>query len=312
MEDTLGSYCVCFDVEAIDANPFKWFSIGIVAAYYPSGKIVAIKEFFVDRTEVSISDPKIATFWKNHPEAWKYNLENGRGIHEEDAELAFCRYIEDIKKKYPHFNAISDNPAFDFLIVDDILQRNQFERLSIRTVDVYHKPHCAWSYQMNLAKIFKCQRSQLFSNPFVCRLMKVDNRTYGNHHQKRQKLEYITKRPIEIASSKNEDGKHTALHDCFFILTNYFKCLDISEAFHQLVVKELSTITTSSALMYPGEHKNTDEHTDHILLNEFEDKAVRINFINHQLQAEKKRLALPWSQLHNPNMCYSYYYHHCC
>src|SRR6185369_12374688 len=162
---------VVVDIEAIDTD--IWLSMAFVVALYPDGTIVAMEEFFVDRSDHVIQYEPIKRFWENNSSALAYNMSRGIGVSEVAAETQICRYVNELRRSDPHFFLVSDNPSFDVRILDGILINHGHLALSQRTPDMYAQTLCTWSFQMAFAELFDTKISKLFQHPVVCRLLNV-------------------------------------------------------------------------------------------------------------------------------------------
>jgi len=216
---------VVIDVEAIEPN--VWLSIGILQAIYPSGAIVSMKEFFVDRTEMArhIAHEPTAAFWQTHDMALQYNLSNGHGVQEDDAEQNICRYINQLRQHNPHFFMVSDNPAFDIRILDNILAKHGHAPLSDRKRDMFAQVLCTWSFRQSLAQTVGIKSPKLFTHPNICRLLGCVGTSY------------VTSRAVEKAAKRKGALPHTPIRDCANTLSIYFKCLDVAHALSDVLRK---------------------------------------------------------------------------
>ncbi len=216
---------VVVDIETIDIN--VWFSMAFVISRYPSGTIVAMEEMFVDRSGYSIQNQNVRDFWLLHEDAFQHNLHRGIGVSEYAAETHVCNYINELRRKTPHFFLISDNPSFDVRILDSILIKHGHAALSDRGPDLYAQVLDTWSYRLALARVFNTKSPKLFQHPFVANLL-ADSQ-----------ISRAVERAVTV-KRKQPSLRHTPQHDCCQILTCFFKCLDIAHALSHVVQTALS------------------------------------------------------------------------
>jgi len=221
---------VVVDIETIDTN--VWLSMAFVISRYPSGTIVAMEEMFVDRTSHIIQNESIRSFWQLHDDAYQHNLQRGIGVSELVAEHRVCSYINELRRKTPHFFLVSDNPSFDVRILDGILTKHGHPSLSDRGPGLYAQVLDTWSYRLALARVFSTKSPKLFQHPFVHRLFDTQN----NPHSTERAIEHAA-----MSKRKQTSVRHTPLHDCCQIMTCFFKCLDIASALSDLVHTALNT-----------------------------------------------------------------------
>lgn len=247
MASSSGVYIV-IDVEMIDAN--KWLSMCFLTAHYPTGKILAVEEFYVDRSKHKIQCPKKIAFWEQHTVALDYNIRRGIGIQEEDVEQSICEYVNELRSNIPHFFLVSDNPVLDVAVVDAILLKYGHPPLSNRNAHMYAQVLCTWSYKQALAKQFHVRSpSKLFSSPAVCRLLGSAVDSYASRPI----------RQVDISSTKpraNPLPPHTVFRDCCVTLASFFRCLDLSTAMGRFV--EFTLLAPVPISVMPQTHQTTD------------------------------------------------------
>jgi len=232
---------VAIDVENFDIG--AWFSMAFVISRYPSGSIVAMEEIFVDRSEQVIHNGSVADFWLKNSDAFDYNMRRGIGVSEAVAEQRVCNYIEELRRKTPHFFCISDNPSFDIAILDNILTKHGFAPLSDRGGDLYAQVLDTWSYRLSLARIFNTKSARLFYHPHVCKLLGLPelNRAIERASEETSSIvpDYCLKE--QHRHQHRVSLRHTPLHDCCEISSSFFKCLDLANAIGSLIHSSFAT-----------------------------------------------------------------------
>jgi len=230
---------VVLDVELIDNG--VWLSLCFLTARYPTGEVMAVEEFYVDRSQHEIKNPTKKAFWEKHAEALDYNLKRGMGKPEEVAEASVCAYVQDLRARNPHFFLVSDNPGLDILILDTILAKYNHEPLSQRAPDVYAQVLCTWSYKQSLARIFHVKTASLFTAPFVKMLL-----------QQYPMAATRFRMPRNSKAAKEEIRlPHTVLRDCSVTLATFFRCLDLTAALSQFVQYQETVMCPPRAMMPP-------------------------------------------------------------
>ena len=210
---------VTVDFESWNAN--MWWTCAFVAMEYQSGTVLDIVQFACDRSDIVLST-STHRFWERHNIAFQINTQNGAGKSVDEEELKICGFIETLKKKNPSFYLICDSPTSDVLLLDNILQRYGYPTISQRSTNIFHQPICTWSYRLAISQLLDIQPRNIV-------------RVWKN---------LIHQRPIEIEIVNNSvrfgnvvytlGPTHTPLTDCFRILLNHFKILDIANNMVQL------------------------------------------------------------------------------
>jgi len=149
------SVFLVFDVECLAAN--VWSSVSFVIANR-SGRVLETAEFFAETTEKATG--ATADFWKRHPDAHAYNIQQSRGRNREDEERNLCVFVQSVKDKY-NYIALSDTPEFDARIINNILIAHNHTTLSQRDSNTYFQCLCAWSFRLAVAKIYNISGKRL-------------------------------------------------------------------------------------------------------------------------------------------------------
>ena len=137
---------VVIDFECI--RPNEWQSVGIIVYEQRgcSGRIIRQISCACDRgTDMLDTSTSLSEFWRQNQDALEYNRKMGHGISVLDAEVRICKFVEKIKRDFPHFYLVSDNPEYDIGIMNQILIRHGLSVMSQRTSTIYHQSICTWS-----------------------------------------------------------------------------------------------------------------------------------------------------------------------
>jgi len=129
-------------------QPNVWQSVGIILYSHTGGNGGGhlVKSFHTACDRGTHTRPSsTAEFWKRHPEAFVYNVEQGAGRETQAEEIRICQFIDSVKREFPLFYLISDVPEYDIGLMDDILLRNGSERMSHRNDHTYLRSVCTWS-----------------------------------------------------------------------------------------------------------------------------------------------------------------------
>jgi hypothetical protein len=196
-------------------NPGVWWTCAIVAMEYRSGKVKSIQQFACDRTNVDMCvDTQV--FWKGHEQAFLLNQEYGKGRNVENEEKKICEYIQQLKETNPSFYLVSDSPSHDVQLIDSILRKHGHDPISKRSETKFHQTVCTWSFRLAVGHLFNVKpRSLLY--------------TFRTHTTSR-KIESELRTGFIVFEEKTYSigPPHTPLYDCFHILLNHFKVLDIA------------------------------------------------------------------------------------
>ena len=195
-----------YDFEAYDLN--VWWSVAFVVAEYPSGHVLLRREFFADRSALVVQHDRFTAFWDKHPDARQYITTNSHGKIAVDQEKAIVALVAEIIAMRPHIFVVSDHPKFDENLLDDILLRHGAFPLENRQGDIYLQTLCTWSYRHCLMDVLGCSLRRLQTHSIMTREVQRD---------------------IDSQCSI----AHTALNDCYTILRELFKTLDLVHAMRQ-------------------------------------------------------------------------------
>ena len=193
---------VAIDFETYDLD--LWWTFGVTVSRYPEGSIEERFEIGVDRSAHPIATEEIRQFWARHPEAFQKNLELG-SHHPEIAvaEKKIAQYIDGLKKRFPDFFLISDSPAFDVRLLDNLLARQQASGICFRASG-YLPCICVWSHRLALMQIL------------------------GIHSMNTVSMDqYRQKREIELNCAGTTTIPHTPLSDTCLITRSYFWAKDL-------------------------------------------------------------------------------------
>jgi hypothetical protein len=197
-------------------SPGLWWTLGFLVMEYASGKIVNMVDFACDRSTMTMSNVT-RDFWNIHTDAFSQNIEAGRGRCVDEEELRICRFVTELKATRPDFYLVSDSPANDIVLLDNILLRHGYPLMSQRSPSIFRQVICTWSYRLAMSNML-CTTPQ----SIVTR--------YGHLIQKRDDIDSSVKeRLVQYQNVPVQLGPpHTVMLDCFNIMLNHFKLLDIA------------------------------------------------------------------------------------
>ena len=196
-------------------NTGVWWTCAIVAMEYRSGNIKSIAEFACDRSELAMCE-NTAGFWDKHGDAFLINHEHGKGRDVEQEEKKICAYIVHLKKTDPSFYLISDSPSHDVMLLDEILRKHGHDPISKRSDTTFHQTVCTWSFRLAVGHLLNVKPRNVIHT--------------FRHFSARRKIESDIRSKHVVFEDRvyNIGPSHTPLCDCFNILLNHFKILDIS------------------------------------------------------------------------------------
>jgi hypothetical protein len=214
---------VSVDFETIDVD--VWWSVSFVMSTYPAGDVISTKQFFVNRTDLYKSaNESITQFWRRNPRAFEYNDRNAEP-HNNIAvvERTITEFVRKLKRETPEFFLVSDSPAFDVRLLDDILRRNNESPVSLRAPGKHRPSFDSWSYSVAVAHVLGVRVRDIKQHQ-VAKLSKEETREVD----------------VYCDSVDMQTGgvvAHTALFDCCKILSNYFALLDVTGALGESEIK---------------------------------------------------------------------------
>ena len=140
---------VIVDFECTEPN--QWQSVGIVLYERRGtcGRIVRKLHVACDRGD-TVSSSTSRVFWSRNKAAFDYNVRMGKGRSIEAAETDICAFVVDLKRAFPHFYLLSDNPEYDVALLNSILTRHDLSVMSHRSETIYHQAICTWSSRRTL------------------------------------------------------------------------------------------------------------------------------------------------------------------
>jgi hypothetical protein len=194
--------------------PGTWWTLGILVMEYRTGKVIQTAEFACDRSNQSIPE-ETCLFWEQHPEAFQYNtkLAAGRTVSQEEERI--CAFVVELKKSRPEVYFVSDAPCTDVRMLEDILARHGQTAICHRTQTMFRQTICTWSFRFGVASAAKCKPGQLLS-------------LYASYAHVRPVESELVHGMVVVDGCEISIGpRHTSLRDCFHILLNHFKVLDI-------------------------------------------------------------------------------------
>lgn len=195
---------IAIDFEAIDVD--KWWTFSVVVTNFPEGQIIEQFTIGVDRSEFKIKDDSIREFWLKHSDAFAVNTKIAGERSEEVAEKELVKYILELKKKYHNFFLISDNPAFDVRMLDNILSKHGEMSMSLRHGD-YFQCIDVWSYRLCAMQLL-CFRSHELSRI---------------HGTLQRPVRHITR----FVQEESGGLRHTPTYDASMLTMQYFQVKDI-------------------------------------------------------------------------------------
>jgi hypothetical protein len=210
---------ISVDFEAIDEN--VWWSFGLIVSNYPLGNVIQKFQVGCDRSTHICENKEINEFWKKHPAAYEANRLIGGKNTQKEAEWAIVHFIREIKKKY-NFFLISDNPAFDVKILDDILARNGEKAICFRKGD-YLQCLDTWTFRLATMQILGLKSSDL-------------NRVHANLNRPLREMDFICQ------DDQTEFPRHTPVFDACQLALQYFKVKDISNDFKNRLIGQNNSI----------------------------------------------------------------------
>lgn len=121
--------------------------------------------------ETLVLDPHAHTFWTTHSVAFTKNKTLAGSRSRQQAESEIVNFVQRIKKQFPRFYALSDNPSLDIDLLDQVLVSHAQPRLCIRNDQcMYFQCLCTWSYRLAWRRtLSKCTRNPLTCVCFKCR-----------------------------------------------------------------------------------------------------------------------------------------------
>lgn len=195
---------VAIDFETIDID--TWWTVSIVVTNFPEGQIIEQFTTGVDRSLHNIQDKSIKDFWADHKAAFEINTEIAGRCSEAFAEKELVNYITDLKRKYQSFFLITDNPAFDVRLLDNILAKYGKDAMSLRNGD-YFQAIDTWSYRLATMQILGFRSHEL------------------------SRVHSTLQRPFfrDVTSFVQNSGglRHTPVFDACVLTSQYFQVKDI-------------------------------------------------------------------------------------
>jgi hypothetical protein len=194
---------VAIDFEAIDTD--IWWTFSAVVTNFPEGHKIEQFTIGVDRNKHEIQNTSIRDFWSKHSEAFAINKEIAGKVSEETAENNLVQYILDLKTRFQNFFLITDNPAFDVRLLDNILAKHGQKSMSIRNGE-YFQAIDTWSYRLATMQLLGFRSHEL------SRLHNTLQRPV---------------RPITCFVNDSNHRAHTPMYDASVLTSQYFKVKDI-------------------------------------------------------------------------------------
>lgn len=176
-------------------QPHQWQSVGVILYRMDTSGYGTLVRKFHTACNRNVEKMHGATkkFWKRNKLAFAYNINIGAMRDPCVEEKRLCRFIEDVKKDFPRFFLISDNPSYDIGMMNALLLRHGFETMSNRAPGIYLQPICVWTFKRTLACL-------------------------GMRTSMTDKVEIKKKTDIIVA--------HTPIYDCLCILNEYLCLLE--------------------------------------------------------------------------------------
>ena len=203
----IGQVYIAVDFEAIDVD--TWWTFGSVVTRFPEGNMLETFQTGCDRSSHVSSDSATSTFWTKHPDAFDANVKLAGKKSVEEAEQSIVEYIQSIKARFNDFFLISDSPAFDVRILDNMLQRHNQPVMSMRKGGEYMQALCTWSYRLAIMQLIGFRSADL-----------------PRLHAALGRLP----RPVDAVCSDANSGlllRHTPLYDACMFTAQYFKVKDV-------------------------------------------------------------------------------------
>lgn len=199
-------------------SPGTWWTLGFLVMEYASGKIVNMEDFACDRSDMHMPNTT-REFWNMHTDAYTLNIKAGHGRDVTEEELRICIFVTTLKATMPNFYLVSDSPANDIVLLDNILLRHGHTPISHRSHNVFHQPICTWSYRLAMSNMLNITPRNI-----------VVTTKYGQLVQKRKEIDTgIKKGIVHYQNVPVQLGPpHTVMFDCFNIMLSHFKLLDIA------------------------------------------------------------------------------------
>lgn len=191
---------VSLDFEAFTSR--TWWNVTFVIAEYPSGRILEHYLFACHRGVLSdiAEHEHTKAFWTRFPDAFQANYRAGQGHEPHVVEERICVFVDQLKQRIPSFFLVSDAPAFDIRLLDDILLRHNRPPISQRNDGTYRQTFDTWSYSIALSHVFNCPTSKLYQRSVA-----------GN-------------RPVDRVAGL----RHTSAYDAVHGLSKFFRLLDLA------------------------------------------------------------------------------------
>lgn len=190
---------IAIDFKSIDIRE-NWFACCVMAVMYPTGIILDTYKSCHEIKNENLNDYSMPFWRKNQDAMITIFNEYPKYSDQELAEKALCQYIIHISKKYPYAFFISDNPQYDIRLLDNILVKNGYLPISLRTPNAYLQTICTWSFRKAVSLLSGLSYSNIIS--------------HSEHYK------------LGSGESINIDGYHTPCSDCYKIIIDHFCTLD--------------------------------------------------------------------------------------
>lgn len=188
------------DFESCDARG-TWIAFAAAVFQYPGGQMIDSIVRAVRRPVESYDEPRRAFWFANHLEAHKWIERIAQPItrtHALEGEL--CEFVRRAHRNYPHLTVLSDNPAFDLRLLDNMLCDRGMPVCSARDNGAWTHPMCSFSFSVALQKWAVA------------------------HNWSEMQRHLLTK--TRATQPLNTDPLHTPLRDVIAMVNRYFVTLD--------------------------------------------------------------------------------------
>lgn len=157
------TYYLSLDFEKIGEDVSSWDTFALVLVRISDMQVVSFMQVGNPESNVDVSATETIQykpFWQDKKEAVLFNLllikkskENYISLNEVEKKIVWL--VRWIKENYKNFWTISDNPAFDIRLLDNILHKHHESSISIRSDGSFFQPICTWSFKRSLGLVGK-------------------------------------------------------------------------------------------------------------------------------------------------------------
>lgn len=139
-------YFLCVDFEACDAKG-AWIAVAAGIFSYPSRCVVDMFMRAVRRPTYEY-DQKRRVFWfVEHRAAHDWLMEIALAPEEiPTVERELAKFVREAHRRFPGLEVLSDNPAYDLRMLDNIMQRHDQPPVTERHDGSWARPTCTISF----------------------------------------------------------------------------------------------------------------------------------------------------------------------